>query len=202
MNEALAAAAVLSTRWDKKQPFIVPMCGSGTLGIEAALISMNKAPGLERENFSFMHCKMYNSRIWRMTRNEAMSKAKSNPQAEIILTDRDPSAITAARDNAKNAGLARSLEFKVCDFEETPIPKGPGIVFLNPEYGQRLGEEEQLLETYSAIGDFFKQKCNGYFGYIFTGNMELGKKVGLRTKRRMPFYNGKIECRLLEYELY
>ncbi len=94
------------------------------------------------------------------------------------------------------------MEFGRCDFSETPIPEGKGIVVLNPEYGQRLGEVEKLKETYKKIGDFFKQKCKGYTGYIFTGNLDLAKKVGLRPKRRIPFFNGEIECRLLEYELY
>ena len=82
------------------------------------------------------------------------------------------------------------------------IPTGGGVVIFNPEYGERLGEISALEKTYKEIGDFLKQKCNGYYGYIFTGNLELAKKVGLRTKRRLPFYNGKIECRLLEYEMY
>jgi putative N6-adenine-specific DNA methylase len=76
------------------------------------------------------------------------------------------------------------------------------VVILNPEYGERLGEVEELKKTYREIGDFFKKKCNGYSGYIFTGNLDLAKQVGLRTKRRIPFFNGPIECRLLEYDLY
>ena len=79
---------------------------------------------------------------------------------------------------------------------------GGGIVLMNPEYGMRMGETTELEETYSRIGDFFKQKCSGYTGYVFTGNADLAKKVGLRTSRRIPFFNGGIECRLLKYELY
>jgi 23S rRNA G2445 N2-methylase RlmL len=85
---------------------------------------------------------------------------------------------------------------------ETPIPGNGGIVILNPPYGQRLGEIKELEKLYQGIGDFFKKNCKNYIGYIFTGNFDLAKKVGLRTKRRLPFYNGDIECRLLEYELY
>ncbi len=76
------------------------------------------------------------------------------------------------------------------------------MVILNPEYGARMGQIEQLSETYSKIGDFFKEKCAGYWGYIFSGNPDLSKQIGLRTTRKVPFFNGKIECRLLEYELY
>ncbi len=82
------------------------------------------------------------------------------------------------------------------------VPDGGGVVILNPEYGERMGKIKELESVYKGIGDFFKQKCRGYTGYLFTGNLELAKKVGLRAKRRIPFFNGGIECRLLEYELY
>jgi putative N6-adenine-specific DNA methylase len=94
------------------------------------------------------------------------------------------------------------IEFGVCDYSGTPIPEGGGIVILNPEYGERMGKLKELENVYKGIGDFFKQKCRGYTGYIFTGNLDLAKKVGLRAKRRIQFFNGSIECRLLEYELY
>jgi putative N6-adenine-specific DNA methylase len=83
------------------------------------------------------------------------------------------------------------------------VPEGEkGVMFVNPEYGDRLGEETELEETYARIGDFMKQKCKGYYGYIFTGNLDLAKKIGLKAKRRIEFYNSTIDCRLLEYELY
>jgi len=100
------------------------------------------------------------------------------------------------------AGVDSLIEFQVCPFSETPVPEKGGVVILNPPYGARMGEIQELEETYKGIGDFFKKRCQGYMGYIFTGNFALAKKVGLRTKRRLPFYNGEIECRLLEYELY
>jgi putative N6-adenine-specific DNA methylase len=90
----------------------------------------------------------------------------------------------------------------VCDFAGTSIPPQPGIIIMNPEYGLRLGDIQKLKKTYRRIGDFFKQKCTGYTGYIFTGNPALSKSVGLRTSRRIEFYNANIECRLLKYELY
>ncbi len=95
------------------------------------------------------------------------------------------------------------IKTAVCDFAETEIPAtNKGVIFFNPEYGDRLGEETDLEETYKRIGDFLKQKCKGYGGYIFTGNLELAKKIGLKPKRRIEFYTGKIDCRLLQYELY
>ncbi len=116
--------------------------------------------------------------------------------------DIDPDAIDAARKNALTAGVDHLIDFQVCDFADTPVPPENGIVLLNPEYGERLGEITELEETYHRIGDFFKQKCPGYTGYIFTGNLELAKKVGLRTSRRTIFFNADIECRLLKYEMY
>ena len=95
------------------------------------------------------------------------------------------------------------IEFELCDFEKATIPENQeGVIYFNPEYGDRLGEEQALQETYGRMGDFLKQKCKGYTGYIFTGNLELAKKIGLKPKRRIEFYTSKIDCRLFEYELY
>ncbi|BDD03582.1 THUMP domain-containing class I SAM-dependent RNA methyltransferase [Aureibacter tunicatorum] len=202
--ESLASALILSSQWDKESNFINPMCGSGTLSIEAALIALNKAPGLYRQNFGFMHVLQYNEADWRKISRMARRKVvKEDLKFKIIATDHDPEALKAARLNAKYAEVDHLIEFSLCDFEETFIPfKNQGVVFLNPEYGERLGEEPELEETYARIGDFLKQDCQGYCGYIFTGNLDLAKKIGLRTTRRIPFNNGQIECRLLEYELY
>ena len=149
-----------------------------------------------------MHLKGFNKSLWEELRKEARSRAKKSIDGKIIATDINPKAIDAARKNAMTAGVDSLIEFRVCPFSETPVPEGGGVVILNPPYGARMGEIRELEETYKGIGDFFKKRCQGYMGYIFTGNFALAKKVGLRTKRRLPFYNGEIECRLLEYELY
>jgi putative N6-adenine-specific DNA methylase len=91
---------------------------------------------------------------------------------------------------------------QVCDFAETEIPETPGVICINPEYGERMGEVAELEGTYKRIGDFLKQKCKGYLGYIYTGNLDLAKKIGLKASRRIEFYSAKLDCRLLEYELY
>jgi putative N6-adenine-specific DNA methylase len=202
MQETLAAAAILATGWRGEGDFINPMCGSGTLAIEAALIGLDRAPGLLRTNYGFMHLKEFNRTLWEKLRKEAKNRVKKMAEGKIIATDANPKAIEAARKNAMTAGVDQFIEFGVCDFSETPVPEGGGVVMLNPPYGERMGEIRELEETYRSVGDFFKKKCQGYRGYIFTGNFSLAKKVGLRTKRRLPFYNGEIECRLLEYELY
>jgi putative N6-adenine-specific DNA methylase len=110
--------------------------------------------------------------------------------------------LNAARKNAAKAKVDHLIEFKLGDFQKASVPAGNGIIILNPEYGERMGEVEKLEHTYQEIGDFFKKECAGYTGYVFTGNLQLAKKIGLRTSSRSIFYNGKIECRLLEYELY
>src|SRR5690606_17241174 len=100
------------------------------------------------------------------------------------------------------AGVDKMIDFGVCDFDDTPMPAESGVVYFNPEYGERLGEVAALEQTYARIGDFMKQKCQGYTGYVFTGNLELAKKIGLRARRRIELYSAKLDCRLLEYELY
>src|SRR5205085_8713643 len=120
----------------------------------------------------------------------------------IVCSDIAQDAVVAARKNATTAGVDHLIDFHVCDFAQTPVPEPPGVVILNPEYGQRLGDELKLESTYSRIGDFFKKECSGYRGYVFTGNPDLAKRIGLRTNRKIQFFNSTIECRLLEYELY
>jgi len=202
MLEALAAATIKASAWDSKSSFVNPMCGSGTLAIEAALMAINKAPGLMRDNFGFMHIKDYNYAYWEKIKKEAEEAVLDKISFKITASDMSPEALKVSRMNAKYAKVDHLISFELCDFSRTTIPETPGVVMINPEYGERLGEEEELVKIYQQIGDFFKKSCSGYMGYIFTGNMNLAKKIGLRAKRRMEFFNAKIDCRLLEYELY
>ena len=241
MQETLAAAVIFATGWHGKGTFVNPMCGSGTLAIEAALIGLYRAPGLSRNNYGFMYVKGFPHEIWDELRKKARNMARKTLPAKIIATDIDEGAVQAAKQNAKTAGVDHLIEFETCSFEKTPIPQGGGVIILNPPYGQRMDAAvtkrqypESKKETrqgssvivrkaadreikdgsfktntltrleaiYEGIGDFFKNTVGGYRGYIFTGNLDMAKKVGLRTKRRLTFYNGEIECRLLEYELY
>ncbi len=202
MQETLAAAVILLSGWRGDGHFINPMCGSGTLAIEAALIAQNRAPGLLRSNFAFMHLRGFRQSEWSALRQQARNAAKKRIDGRIIATDHDPRAIQAARSNAMTAGVDHLMTFDVCDYAQTPVPDGGGIVVLNPEYGERLGEVKRLEAVYSGIGDFLKRKCSGYKGYVFTGNLDLAKKVGLKTSRRITLFNSSIECRLLEYPLY
>ncbi|NWG04685.1 MAG: class I SAM-dependent RNA methyltransferase [Syntrophaceae bacterium] len=202
MQETLAAAVVLATEWNGNGNFINPMCGSGTLAIEATLMALGRAPGLLRSNYGFMHLKGFDEPSWKVLRRKIRAEATDRFAGRVIATDISQQAVEAAKKNAMTAGVDRFIEFGVCDFSETPVPDQGGVVLLNPEYGERMGETEKLKEMYKRIGDFFKKKCQGYKGYVFTGSLDLSKKIGLRTQRRILFYNGPIECRLLEYALY
>jgi len=203
MLESLAAATLLATNWDRKSAVINPMCGSGTVAIEAALLATNRKPGLLRHNYAFMHLVNYDEQFYLDEFKKLEAQVVAVPGLKIIATDISEDAVNVSTINAGIAGVEEMIEFGVCDFEETKLmEEEKGIVYFNPEYGDRLGVEAELEITYKRIGDFLKKKCKGYTGYIFTGNLELAKKIGLKPKRRIEFYTSKIDCRLLEYELY
>ena len=200
MAESLAAAVVLSTQWDRKSTFINPFGGSGTLIIEALLIALDIAPGSFRNSFGFSFIKGFDSRKWIELKSK--HKGTSTVDFKVIYNDNKRHAHTAVKRNLESVGLTKHVEFVYGDFKKLEIPPGPGIVIINPPYGERLGEIEELEPLYSEIGDFFKQKCVNYTGYVFTANLDLAKNLGLRTRSRKIFYNARLEARLLEYELY
>jgi len=202
LQETLAAAILLAAGWTGQGNCLNPMCGSGTIAVEAALIALNIAPGFLRKNFGFMHLRGFRREAWERLRGDAERRRRNETAGVILAADIRREALEAARINARAAGVEAALVFRQEDFANTAIPDGEGIAVLNPPYGERMGDATKLAPLYRAIGDFFKQRCRGYRGYIFTGNPDLAKEVGLRTKRKIPFFNGDIPCRLLEYELY
>ena len=213
LRETIAAAALLATGYDGSQPLIAPMCGSGTFAIEAALIGAGRAPGPLRANYSMMHWRGFDREAWEALRLDLNKQARKHPRnqtrtqtrpAPIIASDIDPEAVNVAQRNAATAGVERLIDFHVCDFAHTPMPANPAgaIVIMNPEYGLRLGNLKALEHTYARIGDFFKTRCQGCTGWVFTGNLDLAKHIGLKPSRRIPFSNAEIECRLLKYEIY
>ncbi|MCX8470859.1 MAG: class I SAM-dependent RNA methyltransferase [Chitinophagaceae bacterium] len=203
MLESLAACTIVAGKWDRASHFVNPMCGSGTLAIEAALMASNRAPGLLRNNYSFMYFVGYQEAIYLQEKEIIKNQIQENNSIKIIASDISNQAIEVARANAEIAEVDHLIDFQICDFRDTQVPQHEaGVVYINPEYGERLGEIEQLEITYKAMGDFLKQSCQGYNAYIFTGNLDLAKKIGLKASRRIEFYNGKIDCRLLEYEMY
>lgn len=202
MQETLAAAALMAAGFDGTMNFANPMCGSGTLLIEAAMMATNTPSGAYRTNFGFMHLVGYDEKVFVKISEEAAAKVKA---CEIKLSGSDISreAVQASQANIRNAGFDGLIHIQRCDFKDSHIPKGGKFMLMvNPEYGMRLGDEKKLEATYRELGDFFKNRCKGSTCFIFTGNMGLAKKVGLRADKRHIFWNSNIECRLLEYEIY
>lgn len=202
MRETLAAAVLNAIGYDGSRPLLNPMCGSGTLAIEAALIASHRAPGLLRSNYSVLHTSFDLDDAWAEARRNAHKLSRKDATPPIIATDHDPDAIEAAQKNARVAGVDQLIRFHQCDFADTPIPDTPGDVILNPEYGMRLGDTEHLACEYARIGDFFKQSCPGWNAHVFTANRDLVPNIGLKAARKVPFMNAQIECRLLSYEMY
>ena len=226
MQETLAAACIMAMGWDRKSPFLSPMCGSGTPAIEAALMAMNRAPGALKGHFAFQSIKGYTriipgesaptvaprqragatpEQIWKEMLLESKSKETTENMPRIIATDISPEAVENAHTNAIAAGVAPYIEFKACDFADTPIPpipnpQSPGTIFFNPEYGIRLGDPKELAPVYERIGTFMNEKCRGWTGALITGNPDLARLVNLYYRTRIPFFNGPIDCRLFLYE--
>jgi putative N6-adenine-specific DNA methylase len=202
MRETLAAACLLGAEWSPATALVNPMCGSGTVAIEAALMASHTPPGF-RANFGFMHLCGFEEQGWKTVRDRENRNRLIRPLAvRIIATDRDPQAIAAAKANAERAGVSAWIQFGVCDFTQSPMPPAPGLLFFNPEYGERLDENPDLAAHYQAIGDFMKRKARGYTGAVFTGNAGMIKPVGLKPRLKIPLFNGPMECRLLVYDLY
>lgn len=204
LRETLAAAILLELGWPKEpaEAFVGPMCGSGTLAIEAAWIAQGRAPGLGREDYAFLRLNEVDEGIWRGLKEEARSRFVAAPRTWIAASDMAPPAIACARENAGRAGVEGLIRFHTCDFRATPLPKPPALVLMNPEYGERLGLEENLAPLYESIGTYYKTQCLGMRAAAFTGNVPMGRKIGLHAKKRTAMWNGDIECRLLEYEVY
>jgi 23S rRNA G2445 N2-methylase RlmL len=201
LQESLASAMIIASGWDAKLPFVNPMCGSGTLAIEAALMSTNRYPGMFRDNFAFMHIKGYDPKIWDSIIDHARIYQTSSAPL-IIATDSDPAALESAQRNAETAGVSEMIRFEQCDFMDTPMPDGPAILILNPPYGSRLGDLTQLVPVYKRIGEFFKKRCSGKTAFVLTSEKDLAAQIGLRASRKIPFMNADLECRMLRYEMY
>ena len=201
MRETIAAAVLMEMGYTGEKSLVVPMCGSGTIAIEAALMAKQRAAGLLRSGYACNHFLGNSEDDWRQARVEAKKMGAKNDPAQIIASDIEDDAVDAARKNAITAGVDHLIEFHVCDFAETPLPEIKGDVVLHGEYGVRLGDDS-LIETYNRMGDFFKQQCAGWTGYVFTSGKPLIAAMKLKVSKRTPFTNAEIDCRLLKYELY
>ncbi|MBL8018462.1 MAG: hypothetical protein JNM27_02255 [Leptospirales bacterium] len=209
---ALLFAANFKSTFDAGGTFLDPMCGSGTLVLEAARMACDVAPGIDRSRFGFLKWKQHKRRIWDEVvaqaiacSNVGLERARADQaQFPLVGFDNDPEAVEIARDTAARLGLEGIVHFELRDINEAgPLREsGNGVVLCNPPYGERLGNESDLVSLYRSLGDLYKQKFKGWRGFVFTGSPMLSKEVGLRADRKTIFYNGPIECKLLEYSLY
>jgi 23S rRNA (guanine2445-N2)-methyltransferase / 23S rRNA (guanine2069-N7)-methyltransferase len=211
LKENLAAAILLKAGWpeaaQKNDVLVDPMCGSGTLPIEAALMAADIAPGLLRPYFGFSGWLRHDSRLWRQLVTEAETRRLAGLARLPLIVgyDANPAAIRAAWVNLERAGLAGRVHFERRDVSELSPPAAGGerggLVVVNPPYGERLGEVEELHGLYRTLGERLKSHFPGWNAAVFTGNPELGRDLGLRARRLHTLFNGALECRLLQFEV-
>ncbi len=204
LNEALAAALVLMTGWRGDTAFADPLCGSGTLPIEAAWIALHRPPGLTRRRFGFMGWMDYDVELWTAIRDEARQNVRKELPAPIVGSDVRGDAISFSVSNARAAGVGHLLHFEVNDVAKFRPPEGPpgvtGVILCNPPYGERIGEEKELRSLYRTLGEVFSQ-CPGWRAFVFTGNGSLARQIKLPVAERPHLFNGKIDCQLLRYDV-
>lgn len=201
LNEVLAAGLVLLSGWDGKSNFIDPMCGSGTILIEAAMYAINMPPGIHRISFGFMEWKDYDKALWEKIVEEAKGKIDQEYAYKIVGSDLSRKTADIAKANIEFAGLDEDIRISVAPFEEKEPPKGGGIMICNPPYGERL-QKSDIDAFYKMIGDQLKKAYAGYDCWILSSNMGALKQVGLRPSRKITLYNGSLECRFLKYSMY
>lgn len=202
LKETLAAALVEMAEWEPSLPFLDPLCGSGTLPLEASLKALNIAPGLFREQFAFETWRDFDEKLWKQLLEEAENSKLAELKAAIFGSDRDPDILNQARMNAEQCGVADKVTFTQTELSQIEAPGNSGVIICNPPYGERLGDVRELGDFYKLLGDVFKQRFKGWTAFVLTGNKELAKRVGLKAARRIPVYNGSIPCTFLKYELY
>lgn len=196
LRENLAAGLVQLSGWEPGVPLLDPMCGSGTIAIEAAMIAANRAPGLAR-TFGFQKLAWYDGPTWQRIRQKALDRVASHPSTpRLFASDNAAPAIAKAAANARAAKIAEWITFERADILARAAPAASGVLIANPPYGVRLADQERLAAFYPALGDALKQRFAGWTAWLFTGDLRLAKLIGLKVARRIPLYNGAIECRL------
>jgi len=184
----------------EKRDFVDPMCGSGTFSIEAALIACNIAPGNMR-SFGFEKWKDFDHDLWVSIKKEAKSKIIL-PSCKIYGSDIDARSVEIAKSNAKKANVDKTIEFKQMDFLKSDLYFNNSIVFMNPPYGERLKEKEEIIPFYQEIGTQLKHHYENCDAWIISSNIEALKFIGLRPSRKIKLFNGPLECKLQKYELF
>lgn len=200
MNEVLAAGLILLSEWDCKTPFVDPMCGSGTLLIEAALLAGKVPPGYYRPLYGFERWKDFDAPLWDRVKREC-EEAIVEPKVPIRGFDRDEKAIEASLSNIEEAGVEDFVTVEQADFNTSPPPYPRGFLLTNPPYGERI-KVEDLKAFYKELGDVLKQNYAGYTAWLLGSDQESLKFIGLRPSRRIRVMNGPLECRLVKFDLY
>ena len=199
LNEALAAGIILLSGWKPGQPLYDPMCGSGTFLIEAAMMCRNIPAGYYRKGFAFQKWHYFNNRLW----NQIVTEARENilhKRFPISGYDNISANIKLSMQNSRRILIHNYVKFKKADFSDFH-PKEPGIIIINPPYGERLGENNELENLYKLMGDVLKTYCQDSDAFILSGNLELAKHIGLKPENKIPLKNGKIDCRLLHFPI-
>lgn len=200
LKENLAAGIVMLSGWAPQEPFLDPMCGSGTLLIEAAQIALRIAPG-SRRSFGFEKLKSFVPPLWQRMKDEATSAQLSESPAPIFGADLYGDELKSSLANLEKAGLAHIVLLKQANILELPAPAPSGVMIANPPYGKRLDESEKLESFYPKLGDALKANFAGWRCYLFSADMGLAKHLGLKASKRTPLFNGALECRLFEYKI-
>lgn len=201
LNEVLAAGMIKMSGWDPTTPFIDPMCGTGTFLIEAALIAKNKAPGLLHDSFGIKKWPSFRSVLWLQVQKEARDATRKDVDW-IFGSDINDRAIDSTIKNLKRARLSQNVKVRVGKVEQIYVPKGEGLIIMNPPYGERIGDMSALHQLYPKIAQMLKTYAKGYKAVIFTGDKEFKKLFGLKPDRKEELLNGTIPCDYLEYQIF
>jgi putative N6-adenine-specific DNA methylase len=200
LRENLAAGLLRLARWHPGIPLLDPLCGGATILVEAALMALDIAPGLER-HYAFEKLNNFDVRRWRELRRKTTARQKPKKLLAIYGSDLAPAAVRAARANLAAAGLEQCVTLECADVLDITAPSAKGIIISNPPYGVRLGEQQRLAEFYPRLGDVLKKQFTGWRVYLLSADMRLPKLIRLATSRRIPLFNGALECRLFEYQM-
>ncbi len=199
LRENLAAGIVLLTAWTPGEALLDPMCGGATLLIEAAAIALGAAPGTGRA-FAFEKLHGFDTGLWQRIRAEA-GRARAARSPALFGSDSDPRALEAAKKNLSAAGFARLVRLERADILERHAPASSGVMVANPPYGERTGDAQALERFYPRLGDALKRRFAGWRCHLFSADLRLPKLIRLEPARRVPLYNGALECRLYEFRI-
>ena len=201
MQETLAAAMVALSGWKGETPVYDPMCGSGTLLCEAMMKAGRIPAGFLKKNFGFMRLPDFDNRLWQKIKKQADGKVRKIPQGLIAGSDYDRLAVKAARTNCSVLPGGDRIKISKMDFKDITGLENM-VIFCNPPYGIRLKKEDHLAAFYKNFGDFLKQRCRGSQAYIYFGNREMLKKIGLKPSYKKPMQNAGLDGRVTKFELY